>query len=279
MKKLAGIAQERQVPRFATGGTLKQRLRRKFGRTKNVDKPDVLLWPDTFTQFFDPQIGEAAVEVLAAAGFVVRVPKGELCCGLTWISTGQLDVARAVARRTLDALEPHLDAGIPVVGLEPSCLANFKHDLPALLPDDPRAKRLAELSITLAGVLARDAPGWQPPKTERPAITQVHCHQHAVLGDAPDRALAARAGVDLEVLDSGCCGVAGNFGFEAGHYDLAQAAGERVLLPAVRAAGPETIVLADGFSCRTQIRQSTDRDAHHLAEVLAGRLREPFEGK
>ena len=280
LKKVAGIAQERDVPRFASGGTLKQRLRRTRDRvrrsgdpTPNLGRREVVLWPDTFTQFFDPQVGEAAVEVLGAAGFVVRLPMGELCCGLTWISTGQLDVARAVARRTLDALEPHLDAGLPIVGLEPSCLANFKHDLPALLPDDPRAARLAELSITLAGVLARDAPDWRPPKTERPAISQTHCHQHAVLGDAPDRALAAQAGLDLNVLDSGCCGVAGNFGFEAGHYEMAQAAGERVLLPAVRAASPETIVLADGFSCRTQIRQSTDRDAHHLAEVLAGRLR------
>ncbi|SHN47982.1 FAD-binding and (Fe-S)-binding domain-containing protein [Cryptosporangium aurantiacum] len=277
MKKVAGIAQERSVPRFATGGTFKQRLRRKFGgKTRSAAEPgrkEVLLWPDTFTQFFDPQIGEAAVEVLAAAGFVVRVPKGELCCGLTWVSTGQLDVARAVARRTLDALEPHLDADIPIVGLEPSCLANFKHDLPALLPDDPRAKKLASLSITLAGLLERDAPDWTPPQTDRPAITQIHCHQHAVLGDKADRSLAAQAGVDLTVLDSGCCGVAGNFGFEAGHYEMAQAAGERVLLPAVRAASPETIVLADGFSCRTQIRQNTERDAHHLAEVLAGRLR------
>ncbi|TQS41860.1 FAD-binding oxidoreductase [Cryptosporangium phraense] len=272
MKKVAGIAQERSVPRFATGGTLKQRLRRRRGSAPKQPRT-VLLWPDTFTNFFDPQIGEAAVEVLNAAGFAVRVPSGELCCGLTWISTGQLDVARTVARRTLDALEPHLDAGIPIVGLEPSCLANFKHDLPALLPDDPRAKKLAELSITLAGVLERDAPDWEPPQTDRPAITQVHCHQHAVLGDKPDRALAAAAGVDLTVLDSGCCGVAGNFGFEAGHYEMAQAAGERVLLPAVRAADQDTIVLADGFSCRTQIRQNTDRDAHHLAEVLAGRLR------
>ncbi|MFI5955853.1 FAD-binding and (Fe-S)-binding domain-containing protein [Cryptosporangium sp. NPDC051539] len=279
LKKVAGIAQERAVPRFA-GSTLRQRLRKAHHRTERAGdgkaypgRREVLLWPDTFTQFFDPQIGEAAVEVLADAGFVVRIPKGELCCGLTWISTGQLDVARAVARRTLDALEPHLDANIPIVGLEPSCLANFKHDLPALLPDDPRAKKLAELSITLAGVLERDAPDWQPPQTDRPAITQIHCHQHAVLGDRPDRNLAAAAGVDLTVLDSGCCGVAGNFGFEAGHYDMAQAAGERVLLPAVRAASAETLVLADGFSCRTQIRQSTDRDAHHLAEVLAGRLR------
>ena len=277
MKKLAGIAQERAVPKFATGGTLKQRLRRKLGgKTRRENSPgrrEVLLWPDTFTQFFDPHIGEAAVEVLNAAGFVVRVPKGELCCGLTWISTGQLDVARAVAKRTLDALEPHLDADIPIVGLEPSCLANFKHDLPALLPDDPRAKKLAKLSITLAGVLERDAPDYRPPQTDRPAITQIHCHQHAVLGDKAERSLAANAGVDLTVLDSGCCGVAGNFGFEAGNYEMAQAAGERVLLPAVRAASEETIVLADGFSCRTQIRQNTDREAHHLAEVLAGRLR------
>ncbi|MFG1920304.1 FAD-binding and (Fe-S)-binding domain-containing protein [Cryptosporangium sp. NPDC048952] len=274
MKKVAGIAQERKVPKFATGGTLKQRLRRRKAKAAKHTKT-VLLWPDTFTQYFDPQIGEAAVEVLNAAGFTVRVPNGELCCGLTWISTGQLDVARAVAKRTLDALEPHLDADIPIVGLEPSCLANFKHDLPALLPDDPRAKKLAKLSITLAGVLERDAPEWEPPQTDRPAITQIHCHQHAVLGDTADRALAAQAGVDLTVLDSGCCGVAGNFGFEAGHYEMAQAAGERVLLPAVRAASEETIVLADGFSCRTQIRQSTERDAHHLAEVLAGRLRIP----
>jgi Fe-S oxidoreductase len=189
-----------------------------------------------------------------------------VCCGLTWISTGQLGAARRVARRSLTTLAPHLDLGIPVVGLEPSCTAVLRSDLPELLPD---AAPLAAQTFTLAEFLAQHAPDWEPPRLGGQALLQTHCHQRAVLGgSAPDSELLARAGVAELPIEPSCCGLAGNFGFE--HYSVAQAVGERVVLPAVRAADPLTAILADGFSCRTQIEQSTGRRALHLAELLAG---------
>uniref|UniRef100_UPI00215D9FAF (Fe-S)-binding protein n=1 Tax=Streptomyces phytophilus TaxID=722715 RepID=UPI00215D9FAF len=220
-----------------------------------------------------PQVPRAAVEVLEDAGFRVVLPRGPVCCGLTWISTGQLGVARRVLARTLRVLAPYAAAGTPVVGLEPSCTAALRGDLPELLPADERTGRTARSVHTLAEFLAAYAPEWEPPNVGRRAITQVHCHQHAVLGFDPDAALLRRAGVDQERLRSGCCGLAGNFGFERGHYEVSRQAGERVLLPAVREAAADTLVLADGFSCRTQIEQGTGRQGLHLAEVLAARLR------
>ncbi|MFF7648318.1 FAD-binding and (Fe-S)-binding domain-containing protein [Streptomyces sp. NPDC007983] len=233
----------------------------------------VVLWPDTFTNYLSPSVGQAAVRVLEAAGLRVVVPPKPVCCGLTWVSTGQLDRARAVMRRTLDVMAPALDAGLPVVGLEPSCTAALRTDLPELLgPDDPRAARLADSVRTFAQTLEEYAPDWQPPKVDRPVVGQTHCHQHAVLGDAADRRLRERAGLTGE-LSGGCCGLAGNFGFEAGHYDVSVACAEDQLLPSVRNAEENAEVLADGFSCRTQLDQlDGGRPARHLAEVLAERL-------
>lgn len=203
--------------------------------------------------------------MLEAAGYGVIVPPKPVCCGLTWVSTGQLGIARRVLTRTLDVLEPALDAGLPVVGLEPSCTALFRTDLTELLPDDPRARRLADATRTFAETLE----GWAPPApVGKDALVQMHCHQHAGLGFGPDRELMARAGIAAEVPDSGCCGLAGNFGFEKGHYEVSKACGERVILPAVRSTPSESLVLADGFSCRTQIEQGTGRHALHLAEAL-----------
>jgi Fe-S oxidoreductase len=232
-----------------------------------------VLWPDTFTNHLTPSIGQAAVEVLEAAGYQVIIPPEPLCCGLTWISTGQLATARRVLRRTVDALAPYLRDGVPVVGLEPSCTAVFRSDARELFPGDRDVQRLREQTVTLAELLRDHTDGWQPPQVGGQAIAQTHCHQHAIMGYDPDRALLSDAGVDLDVLDSGCCGLAGNFGFEAGHFDVSMACAERALLPAVRSASAETLVLADGFSCRTQIEQAdTDRVPVHLAEVLAAGL-------
>ncbi|MGW0842004.1 FAD-binding and (Fe-S)-binding domain-containing protein [Streptomyces sp. NPDC002787] len=284
----------------------------------------VLLWTDTFTEYLSPSVGQAALRVLEAAGLQVMVPpalrmkrkpawlrraeageevaltqwrltrtlftmrQGRVCCGLTYISTGQLDQARAVLRRTLDLLEvflnpvpqwmldedPSLAAPpIPIVVLEPSCAATLRTDLPELLPDDPRAHRLAASVITFAEALERHAPRWTPPALNRPVVGQTHCHQHAVLGDAPDRRLRAAAGLTGD-LSGGCCGLAGNFGFEKGHYDVSVACAEDQLLPAVRGAADDAIVLADGFSCRTQLKQLAGRRGLHLAEVLAEGLAE-----
>ncbi|MGW2581729.1 FAD-binding and (Fe-S)-binding domain-containing protein [Streptomyces virginiae] len=226
----------------------------------------VTLWPDTFTQYLNPSAGRAATQVLHAAGLSVEVPTaGRVCCGLTYVSTGRLDRARTVLRRTLDTLgEP---AG-PVVVLEPSCAAALRADLPALLPDDPRAARLAGAVRTFAETLEEYAPAWRPPHLDRKVVGQTHCHQHAVLGDGPDRRLRERAGLTGE-LSGGCCGLAGNFGFEPGHHEVSVACAEEQLLPALRAAPPDALIQADGFSCRTQIAQLGGARARHLAELLA----------
>ncbi|MEU0644106.1 FAD-binding and (Fe-S)-binding domain-containing protein [Streptomyces umbrinus] len=209
-------------------------------------------------------------------------PHGRVCCGLTYVSTGQLDRARKVMRRTLDLLYPLGDPafpgeGPPIVVLEPSCAAALRTDLPELLPDDPRAQRVASAVLTFAEALERHAPNWTPPRLDRPVVGQTHCHQHAILGDAPDRRLRTAAGLTGE-LSGGCCGLAGNFGFEKGHYEVSVACAEEQLLPAVREAGEEPVVLADGFSCRTQLEQLEQlggRKGRHLAEVLAEGLDGP----
>ncbi|WP_078844332.1 FAD-binding and (Fe-S)-binding domain-containing protein [Streptomyces achromogenes] len=256
----------------------------------------VVLWPDTFTEHLAPSVGQAAVRVLEAAGLRVALPptllprkgaigdggtrsaaalltarRARVCCGLTYVSTGQLDRARTVLRRTLDLMEPVLRAGVPVVVLEPSCAAALRTDLPELLPDDPRAARLSAAVLTFAETLERHAPHWTPPAVDRPVAGQTHCHQHAVLGDAPDRRLRAAAGLTGE-LSGGCCGLAGNFGFEKGHFEVSRACAEDRLLPSVRQASEDTVILADGFSCRTQLDQLAGVRGRHLAEVLAEAL-------
>ncbi|MEU8027260.1 FAD-binding and (Fe-S)-binding domain-containing protein [Streptomyces sp. NPDC049099] len=256
----------------------------------------VVLWPDTFTEHLSPSVGRAAVRVLEAAGLRVTLPptlrprrgaigdgrtraatallaarRGKVCCGLTYVSTGQLDRARSVLKRTLDLMEPVLRAGVPVVVLEPSCAAALRTDLPELLSDDPRAGRLASLVETFAETLERHAAHWTPPVVGRPVAGQTHCHQHAVLGDAPDRRLREAAGLTGE-LSGGCCGLAGNFGFEKGHFEVSRACAEEQLLPSVREAPARTVILADGFSCRTQLEQLAGVRGLHLAEVLARAL-------
>ncbi|MBV2363009.1 FAD-binding oxidoreductase [Streptomonospora sp. NEAU-YY374] len=296
VKRIGGIAPQRSIPEFAKttftrwfrrrergkaagGAAARTPAGRARGRGAGAERGSVVLWPDTFGNYLNPRVPAAAVRVLEDAGFRVVLPRGQVCCGLTWVSTGQLDVAKAVMRRSLRALAPHVAAGTPVVGLEPSCTAALRSDLVELLPGAP-SERVAKSVYTLAEFLNAFAPDWDPPRLDAGAISQVHCHQHAVIGFDADRALMERAGIDTEVLDSGCCGLAGNFGFEADHYEVSKAVGERVLLPAVREAAPETMILADGFSCRTQIDQETDRPAVHLAEALAeGIARRDREGR
>ncbi|MFB6814155.1 FAD-binding and (Fe-S)-binding domain-containing protein [Streptomyces sp. NPDC056347] len=270
-KRLAGIAPERTVP-VLPHRTFTHWLARRRGREPEILSNDqvVTLWPDTFTDHLSPEVGRAAVRVLEAAGRTVLLPGGRgLCCGLTYVSTGRLDRARAVMRRTLDRMGA--TPGDPLVVLEPSCAATLRTDLPELLPDDPRAAELAASVRTLAQYLEEYAPDWQPPRLDRPVAGQTHCHQHAVLGDAAERRLRERAGLTGE-LSGGCCGLAGNFGFERGHWDVSVACAEETLLPSVRAAKPGTALLADGFSCRTQLAQLGHVRARHLAELLAEAL-------
>ncbi|GGU02916.1 oxidoreductase [Streptomyces lateritius] len=265
--RLAGVTPERDLPRVASRTFVSW-----FG-TRLETPSDVLLWPDTFTNHLAPHVGRSAVRVLEAAGVRVGLPPGRVCCGLTYVSTGQLDRARAVMRSTLDVMA---DAPGPVVVLEPSCAATLRTDLPELLPDDPRARRLASSVRTFAQAIEEFAPTWDPPRLDREVVGQTHCHQHAVLGDTAERRLRERAGL-TGGLSGGCCGLAGNFGFEPGHYEVSVACAEDQLLPALRSAGEDALVLADGFSCRTQIDHLTDRRGRHLAEVLAQALpaREP----
>ncbi|MFI9204841.1 FAD-binding and (Fe-S)-binding domain-containing protein [Streptomyces sp. NPDC053048] len=271
-KRVAGIDPRRSIPAVAPEPFTRW-WRRRDGAAADTarGRPTVVLWPDTFTNHLTPAVGRAAVAVLEDAGLRVTVPPRAVCCGLTWISTGQLDRARTVARRTLNALAPALTAGLPVVGLEPSCTATLRTDLPALLPDDPRAGQLASLVRTFAQGLEEFAPKWRPPHVDRRVAGQTHCHQHSVLGDEAERRLRERAGLRGE-LSGGCCGLAGDFGFERGHYDVSVACAEEQLLPSLRAAPDGTVVLADGFSCRTQIAQLAGLRGRHLAEVLADAL-------
>ena len=228
----------------------------------------VVLWADTFTNYFAPDVGIAAVAVLEAAGYSVTLSRSGDCCGLTWISTGQLDTARAVMNQALAGLAPYSEAGLPVVGLEPSCVAAFRGD----------AAGLADASVAAAGASVRTlaelltaTPGWQPPAHLRGlhAVAQPHCHHHAVLGWDTDAALLALAGAQVHRV-GGCCGLAGNFGMERGHYGVSVAVARTALLPALAGVREGNgVVMADGFSCRTQIRQLDGRRAYHLAEVLA----------
>ncbi|MGK5692213.1 FAD-binding and (Fe-S)-binding domain-containing protein [Streptomyces sp. URMC 128] len=270
-KRLAGVDGARQAPVFARQSFLEWWQRRGTGQPDPADPRTVLLWPDTFSTYFHPSVAISAVRVLEDAGFRVAVPADPVCCGLTWISTGQLPRARKVLRRTLDTLRPHLDAGTPVIALEPSCTAVFRADAPELMPADPDVQRLAGQVRTFAEQLVRHAPdGWRPPRLARRATVQTHCHQHAIMKFDADRELMRRARLDADVLDEGCCGLAGNFGFERGHHEVSLAVAEQGVLPAVREAAPGSFLLADGFSCRTQIEQgATGRRALHLAEVLA----------
>ncbi len=280
-KRLAGVDSARPAPLFARQSFLQWWRARPAGPGGEPDPADprtVVLWPDTFSTYFHPSVATSAVRVLEDAGFRVAVPTTPVCCGLTWISTGQLATAKKVLRRTLRTLRPYIEAGTPVIGLEPSCTAVFRADAPELMPADQDMRRLTAQFRTFAEHLVHHAPdGWQPPALTRQAVVQTHCHQHAVMKDDPDRELMRRAHLVTDVLDEGCCGLAGNFGFERGHHEISMAIAEQGVLPAVRAAAPGSLLLADGFSCRTQIEQGdTGRRALHLAEALALALDGPL---
>ncbi len=245
--------------------------------TRSSGRPPVLLWTDSFSDALAPDVPVAAVRVLRAAGYEVLVPDHEACCGLTWITTGQLDGAKDRLRHLLEVLGPFAVNGIPIVGLEPSCTAVLRSDLLDLLPDDPRATAVAAATHTLAELLTAPVPlgpgdRWTlPDLSDVTAVVQPHCHHHAVMGFGPDQALLARAGATFSTL-AGCCGLAGSFGMEKGHYDVSVAVAEHALLPALRGAAPGDVYLADGYSCRTQADQLAGVQGVHLAQLLAAHL-------
>lgn len=267
LKRLGGVEPRRDIPRFARQ-TFRSWFRRRQSRPSAVDARTVVLWPDTFTNHFSPWVGQAAVEVLETLGYRVILPERQVCCGLTWHSTGQLDTAKKILTRTLDTLRPHLDQGHRIIGLEPSCTVMLRDEATALLPDHPDSARLRDSTVTFAELLADHDGPWPFDRLDIRAVLQPHCHQESTAGTAADQTLLGRLGVKTDTVASGCCGLAGNFGFEKGHWDVSQNCAERELYPKIHAAADDDLVIADGFSCRTQIAQGTERHGLHLAEVL-----------
>jgi FAD/FMN-containing dehydrogenase/Fe-S oxidoreductase len=266
-KRALGIATDRSLPRLHRR-TFRRRFRR---RPLDHGARRVLLWVDTFNNNFHPEILEAAVDVLRATNHDVVIPHVDLCCARPLFEHGWIDQARQQWHQNLDVLAAEIAAGTPIVGLEPSCTAMFRDELVALLPDIYDAQRLAAQTITIGELLEED--GWQPPPLAGTALFHRHCHQAALLAPEHEITLLSASGLDVHVLDSGCCGMAGPFGFAKKTHDVSVARAERVLLPAVRGVGDETVVITDGFSCREQLRQLGDVRALHTVEVLRAALR------
>jgi Fe-S oxidoreductase len=231
---------------------------------------DVVLWVDTFNNYFHPEVSQAALQVLKAAGFQVSIPRRDLCCGRPLYDFGFLTRARTYLQRILDDLAAEIDAGLPIVVLEPSCASVFRDELRNLFPGDARAERLRSQTFLLTEFLGSQVAAYEPPPLRGAVLLHRHCHQKAIVRMDHEERLLRTTGVALEAPDAGCCGMAGAFGFAADTFAVAQAVGERRLLPAVRSAPAGTLIVADGFSCREQIRQSTGRHALHVAQVLNG---------
>jgi len=240
---------------------------------RNPDRPPVILWPDTFSNNFHPEIAKAAVEVLEHAGYQVKIPRQSLCCGRPLYDFGMLDQAKATLEQTLAALRSDIEVGTPIIGIEPSCVSVFRDEMTNLLGNNIQAQKLKSQFFLLSEFLVNQA-GYRPPALKRKAIVHAHCHHKSLLKFDSESELLKRIGLDFQVLDSGCCGMAGSFGFEAGKYDVSVKIGERVLLPAVRSAAADTLIITDGFSCYQQIEGLTGRKAMHIAEVLQMAIRE-----
>jgi FAD/FMN-containing dehydrogenase/Fe-S oxidoreductase len=271
VKILAGISPKRTLPKFAVQTFRSWFNERKENRQSKIlnRKSKVILWPDTFNNFFQPGILKAGHAVLQAAGYEVVIPKQMLCCGRPLYDYGMLKTAKKLLFQILDSLRHFIREGIPLVALEPSCVAVFRDELCNLLPQDEDAKRLKHQTFTLAEFLEKEAIHFPIPPLKQKAIVHGHCHHKAIMKIDPEINIMRRMELDFEFLDAGCCGMAGAFGYENGsHYEVSIKAGERILLPAVRNAGKDTLIIADGFSCRQQIEQQTDRKSLHLAQVL-----------
>ena len=270
IKRLLHLAPQRALPKLAPQSFT------RWARSTSVPtpgsgnggKPGVILWADTFNNYFHPETSQAALAVLKSAGFHVMVPSTRLCCGRPLYDFGMLDRARAYLSNVLDQLAPHIAAGVPMVVLEPSCASVFRDELRSLFPSDERAGKLRAQTFLLSEFLERHAPGFAPPKLERSVLVHGHCHHKALMKMTDEESLLKKMGATVTMPDAGCCGMAGPFGFEAKKFDVSMAIGERVLLPAVRHASTDTLIVADGFSCREQIEQATGRKPIHLAEVI-----------
>ncbi len=280
MKQALGIAPERELPRFARESFVKWAARNGVATitARESGLPAarrVILWTDTFNNYFTPDTSRSALAVLRQAGCHVMIPGGHVCCGRPLYDFGFLAEARRYLENVMTRLGDAIDAGMPVVVLEPSCASVFRDELRNLFPDDPRAERLRKQTFVLSEFLERQVPGYQPPRMEVPVLLHGHCHHKALMKMTDEEALLKRTGARVTAPDTGCCGMAGPFGFDAEKYAVSQAIGERVLLPAVRAAASETLIVSDGFSCREQIEQATGRKALHLADLLARAIVRP----
>jgi FAD/FMN-containing dehydrogenase/Fe-S oxidoreductase len=264
-KLIAGIPQERSIPAFAP-----QTFRHWFQhrQSRNGEALPVLLWPDTFNNYFLPDTAKAAVDVLESAGYRVVLPRTKLCCGRPLYDWGMLERAKRLLVQILDTLDSEIQQGIPMVVLEPSCATVFRDEMLNLFPKDDRARRLSQQTFLLSEFLEKKAKNFSLPKLARKAIVHGHCHHKSIMRMTDEESILRKMGIDFETPAPGCCGMAGAFGFEADKYDVSVAIGELELLPAVRKASPESLVIADGFSCREQVAQCTNRRALHLAEVI-----------
>jgi Fe-S oxidoreductase len=265
-KVIAGIAPQRRMPRFARESFAKwfQNRRKPAQHGKQV-----MLWPDTFNNYFRPQTAIAASHVLDSLGYDVIIPNRSLCCGRPLYDWGMLDRAKALWTETMTELAPVADEGIPIVGLEPACVSAFRGELVNLFPDDPRAARLCKQMQFITEFVERNCGGAPLTKIDKPALVKIHCHQHAVIGLDAEREVLRRIGLSHQFMPSGCCGMAGSFGFEVKKFDLSMKLAERSVIPAVRKASADTLIIANGFSCREQIEQCTGRETLHIAELLA----------
>jgi len=268
-KLVAGVPRERSIPVFA-----RQTFRRWFSQRTphNPEGTPVLLWPDTFNNYFLPDTAKAAVEVLESAGYRVLLPNANLCCGRPLYDWGMLDRAESLLLQIIDALKIEIEQGIPLVVLEPSCAAVFRDELLNLFPNDEHARRLSLQTFLLSEFLEKKAQHFQPPKLARKALVHGHCHHKSIMRMTDEESVLRKMGIDFQMPAPGCCGMAGSFGFEADKYEISIAIGELELLPAVRSASSDCLVIANGFSCREQIAQCTNRRALHLAEVIAQAL-------
>ncbi len=275
LKRLAGVSPGRKIPTFSddTFQSWFHNHKRKLPLSVSADKlkrqdlsSPVLLWADTFNNFFSPGIAQAAVEVLESLGHPVVVPKASLCCGRPLYDYGMLPLAKKLLKRILSTLKQEIESGMPIIVLEPSCAAVFRDELVNLFPEDPLAQKLSRQTFLLSEYLTQHPHHF--PRLARKALVQAHCHHRAVMGFESEKDLLEKLGLEVSLPEPGCCGMAGSFGFEKEHADLSLQIAERTLLPAVRQAPQDTLILADGFSCRGQILQGTGRRAMHLAELL-----------
>jgi Fe-S oxidoreductase len=288
-KKAARIPAQRRIPPFApqtfkqwwqqrqdarNSGSLTRSTRAQGQRAASAT---VMLWADTFNNHFVPGTAKAAVEVLEAAGFEVTVPRAHLCCGRPLYDVGMLDRAKSLLVQIMNELHLEIEQRIPIVVLEPSCAAVFRDELVNLFPEDERARALSQQVVLLSEFLERRAPDFPLPPVARKALIHGHCHHKAIMKMTAEETVLQRMGIDFTAPAPGCCGMAGAFGFEESTYEVSKSIGELELLPAVRKAPTDWLIVADGFSCREQIAQETDRQALHLAEVLQMALRESTE--